>query len=167
MCCWDQTGQQKAEIPFPGIKTEWLGVQKYLKYKNANFGGGNEESYIFLYSSVLPFLYLIPNDISFPGGSTGKESACNAGDLVSMPGLGRSPGEGKGYPRQYSGLENSVHRATELDTTDQLSLHFIHLLAPLLMHLCTYTGIDGSLLSRTEWIHEILYIHWLISIHLA
>jgi len=61
---------------------------------------------------VLPFLYLIPNDISyFPGGSTGKESACNAGDLVSIPELGRSPGEGKGYPRQYSGLENSVHGA--------------------------------------------------------
>ena len=41
-----------------------------------------------------------------PGGSTGKESACNAGDMGSIPGLGRSPGEGKGYPLQYSGLEN-------------------------------------------------------------
>ena len=36
------------------------------------------------------------------------ESACNAGDLGSIPGLGRSPGEGKGYPLQYSGLENHV-----------------------------------------------------------
>ena len=44
----------------------------------------------------------------FPCGSTGKESACNAGDLGSIPGLGRSPGEGKGYPLQYSGLENSM-----------------------------------------------------------
>ena len=44
----------------------------------------------------------------FPGGSAGKESACNAGDLGSFPGLGRSPGEGKGYPLQYSGLENSM-----------------------------------------------------------
>ena len=43
----------------------------------------------------------------FPGGSTGKESACNAGDLGSIPGLGRAPGEGKGYPFQSSGLENS------------------------------------------------------------
>ena len=43
----------------------------------------------------------------FPGGSAGKESACNAGDLGLIPGLGRSPGEGKGYPLQYSGLENS------------------------------------------------------------
>ena len=40
--------------------------------------------------------------------SAGKESACNAGDLGSIPGLGRSPGEGKGYPLQYSGLENSM-----------------------------------------------------------
>ena len=37
-----------------------------------------------------------------------KESACNVGDLGSIPGLGRSPGEGKGYPLQYSGLENSM-----------------------------------------------------------
>ena len=44
----------------------------------------------------------------FPGGSAGKESACNVGDLGSVPGLGRSPGEGKGYPLQYSGLENST-----------------------------------------------------------
>ena len=44
----------------------------------------------------------------FPGGSAGKESASNAGDLGSIPGLGRSPGEGKGYSLQYSGLENSM-----------------------------------------------------------
>ena len=44
----------------------------------------------------------------FPNGSTGKESACNAGDLGSIPGLGRSPGEGKDYPLQYSSLENSM-----------------------------------------------------------
>ena len=44
----------------------------------------------------------------FPGGSAGKESACTAGDLGSIPGLGRSPGKGKGYPLQYSGLENSM-----------------------------------------------------------
>ena len=46
--------------------------------------------------------------VSFPCGSAGKESACNAGDLGSIPGLGRSLGEGKGYPLQYSGLENSM-----------------------------------------------------------
>ena len=41
-------------------------------------------------------------------GSAGKESTCNAGDLGSIPGLGRSPGEGIGYPLQYSGLESSI-----------------------------------------------------------
>ena len=45
--------------------------------------------------------------LGFHGGSTAKESACNAGDLGMIPGLGRSPGEGKGDPLQYSGLENS------------------------------------------------------------
>ena len=44
----------------------------------------------------------------FPYGSAGIESTCNAGDLGSIPGLGRSPGEGEGYPLQYSGLENSM-----------------------------------------------------------
>ena len=46
--------------------------------------------------------------LGFSCGSAGKESTCNVGDLGSIPGLGRSPGEGKGYPLQYSGLENSM-----------------------------------------------------------
>ena len=46
--------------------------------------------------------------VDFPGGSDGKASAYNAGDLGSIPGLGRSPGEGNGNPLQYSCLENSV-----------------------------------------------------------
>ena len=49
-----------------------------------------------------------PVFLGFPCGSAGKEFACNAGDLGSIPGLGRSPREGKGYPLQYSGLENSM-----------------------------------------------------------
>ena len=71
----------------------------------------------------------IPVFLGFPCGSAGKESTCNAGDLGSIPGLGRSSGEGKGYPLQYSGLENSmdciVHGVAELDMTEPL-------LAPLL-----------------------------------
>ena len=69
-----------------------------------------------------PFLFLLFALITkgFPGGSAGKESTCNAGDLGSIPGSGRSPGEGKGYPLQYSGLENSmdciVHGITESQT---------------------------------------------------
>ena len=47
-----------------------------------------------------------PVFLGFPGGSAGKESARIAGDLGSIPGSGRSPGEGKGYPLQYCGLEN-------------------------------------------------------------
>ena len=46
----------------------------------------------------------------FPGGSVGKESACNAGDLDSIPGSGRSPGEGNGYSLQYSCLGNPMDR---------------------------------------------------------
>ena len=48
--------------------------------------------------------------MSFPGGSDGKESACNAGDLGSIPGLRRSPGGGHGNPLQYSCLENPMDR---------------------------------------------------------
>ena len=48
--------------------------------------------------------------MGFPGGSDGKESACNMGDLGSIPGLGRSPGEGSSYPLQCSCLENSMDR---------------------------------------------------------
>ena len=49
-----------------------------------------------------------PGFLGFPSGSAGKESACNAGELGSILGLGRSPREEKGYPLQYSGLENSM-----------------------------------------------------------
>ena len=48
--------------------------------------------------------------MGFPGGSDGKESACNVGDLGSILGLGRSLGEGNGYPLQYSCLENAMDR---------------------------------------------------------
>ena len=46
--------------------------------------------------------------LGFPCSSAGKESACNVEDLDLIPGLGRTPEEGKGYPLQYSGLENSM-----------------------------------------------------------
>ena len=49
--------------------------------------------------------------MGFPGGSEGKASVCNAGDLGSIPGLGRSPGEGSGSPLQYSCLENPMDGA--------------------------------------------------------
>ena len=70
-----------------------------------------------------------PVFLGFHCGSAGKESACNAGDLGSISGLGRSLGEGKGYPHQYSGLENSVESRghKESDVIEWLSLHFISL----------------------------------------
>ena len=71
-------------------------------------------SFLFLYHEVSK------RPLGFPCGSAGKESACNAGDLGLIPGLGRSPGEGNGYPLQYSGLENStdciVHGVTKSQT---------------------------------------------------
>ena len=73
---------------------------------------------------LINFLYIEMQ--GFPGTSVDKESACNKGDLGSIPGSGRSPGEGNGYPLQYSGLQNPMdypwdHK--ELDMTERLSLH--------------------------------------------
>ena len=58
--------------------------------------------------NVLHFISFISISLGFPCGLTGKESACNVEDLGSIPGLGKSPGEKKVYPLQYSGLENSM-----------------------------------------------------------
>ena len=55
-------------------------------------------------------IYTLPYVKGFPGGSDGKESAYNAGDPGLIPGSGRSPGEGNGYPLQYSCLENPMDR---------------------------------------------------------
>ena len=68
-----------------------------------------------------------PVFLDFLCGSASKEFACNVGDLGSIPGLGRSPGEGKAYPLQYSGLENSkdciVHGVTK-NWTQLSDFHF-------------------------------------------
>ena len=77
--------------------------------------------FVFFHCTYLKYLV-------FPCGSAGKEFTCNVGDLGLIPGLGRFPGEGKRYPLQYSGLENSmdsiVHGGLkESDTTEWLSLN--------------------------------------------
>ena len=64
-------------------------------------------------SSIIKWIWISPTSslvksLGFPCGSAGKESVCNSGDLGFFPGLGKSPGEGNGYPLQYSGLENST-----------------------------------------------------------
>ena len=86
---------------------------------------------------VLLLLWLLLRStwiLGFPGGSDGKESACNARDLGLIPGSGRSLGEEHGYPLQYSCLENSmvrgdwratVHEVTESDMIDQLTLSLL------------------------------------------
>ena len=71
-----------------------------------------------------------PVFLGFPCGSAGKESICNVGDLCLIPELGRSPGEGKDYPLQYSGLEISmdyiVHGVTK-SQTGLSNFHFSHM----------------------------------------
>ena len=88
--------------------------------------------------------------MGFPCGSAGKESACSAGDLGLIPGLGRSPGEGKGYPLQYSSLENSmdciVHGGLkEWDTTERCSLHFTSLSGEEKGYPLQYSGLEDSM----------------------
>ena len=73
------------------------GVSKYPLNQNQYF--------IWLESLLLVYIYLYQ---LLKHSSVGKESACNAGDLDLIPGLGRSPGEGKGYPLHYSDLEKSM-----------------------------------------------------------
>ena len=93
--------------------------------------------------------------MGFPGGSDGNESTYSAGDPDSIPGLERSPGEGYGYPLQYSCLENSTDRGIlcpgglqfmgcrESETTEQVTLSlsrkFYTMLSklPLQHHMCT------------------------------
>ena len=84
-----------------------------------------------------------------PYGSAGKEFIFNEGDLGLIPGLGRSPGEGKGYPLQYSGLENSMDLYSpwghkESDTTEQLSFFFFlaSLVAQMVKLLPVMPGFD-------------------------
>ena len=67
-----------------------------------------------------------PVFLGFPCGSAGKEPTCNAGDLGLMPGLGRSPREEKGYPLQYSGLENSTDSIVHEVANSQTQLSDFH-----------------------------------------
>ena len=64
--------------------------------------------------------------VGFPGGSAGKESSCNVGFLGLIPGLGRSPGEGNGYPLQYIGLENSMDCIVHVVAKSQTRLSDFH-----------------------------------------
>jgi len=82
---------------------EGRGKEKQAEHRG--FGGGETT----LWDTCRdPFVQIHRIHKGFPGGSDGKESACHAGDPDSIPGLGRSPGEGNGNSFQYSCLENSM-----------------------------------------------------------
>ena len=89
--------------------------------------------------------------MGFPDSSVGKESACHTGDPGSIPGSGRSPGEGIGYPLQYSGLENSmdgiVHYLIDIPPMMEVTEEF-----PLKKHeQDVIDGIDSSEYSNGRW----------------
>ena len=104
-------------------------------------------------------------EFCFPNGSAGKESTCNMGDLGLIPGLGRAPGEGNGYPLQYFGLENFMdcmeswriprgHK--ESDMTKQLSLSFLS--TDKSIHSSgLFWGKFTNLCFRTNWIIYLNY----------
>ena len=97
---------------------------------------------------------LLTMSMGFPCGSAGKESACNAGDLGSMPGLGRSPGEGKGYPLQYSGLENSMDCIVHGVAKSWIRLddfHFHNNVHILLSRTCEYVRVRGKGNEGCRW----------------
>ena len=99
---------------FPSIRVfsnESVLCIRWPKYWGFSFSISPSNEYSGLISFRMDWLDLLSVQGTlkgFPCGSAGKESAYNAGDLGSNPGLGRFPGEGKGYPLQYSGLENSM-----------------------------------------------------------
>ena len=81
----------------------------------------------------------------FPDSSVCKESACNVGDLGLIPGLGRSPGEGNGYPLQYSGLENSMDCIVQVvaeSDIEQLSLLTLYCFRVQVTKSCSVGGIE-------------------------
>ena len=91
----------------------------------------------------------------FPGGSAGKESACNAGDLGSIPGLGTSPGEANGYPLQYSSLENPMDCNVHGVTKSRTRLSDFHLLelGRSLLSSC-FSVPQSSLLEPCMWLQR-------------
>ena len=107
--------------------TEGISLHSFTQSKLAQTrnGGSEARNLITLLGKIVVFIPV--GCFGFPGGSDGKESASNAGDLDLIPGLGRSPEEGKSYPFQCSGGElhglYSPRGNKESDTTEGLSLH--------------------------------------------
>ena len=89
--------------------------------------------------------------MGFPGGSDGKESACNAGDPGSIPGLGRSPAEGTGYPLQYSCASLVAQLVKNLLAMQETWVRFLGLEDPLEEEMVTHFSI---LAWRIPWTEE-------------
>ena len=82
--------------------------------------------------------------IDFPDGSAGKESTCSGGDPGSIPGLGRSPREGNGYPLQYSGLENPMDCIVDGVTKSLTRLRHFHFTSHMCVHIHIHRQTDGD-----------------------
>ena len=117
----------------PKIKSDTVSTVSHLFPMCPQFGQwGTLQAESFWCDLLIPELYLtFWKKMGFPSNSDGEESACSAVDLGSIPGPGRSLGEGNSSPLQYSCLENSVdrgawqaivHRIAESDTTERLTL---------------------------------------------
>ena len=95
----------RCRIEVSGANAQWVVFITYFEWSLSFFPGEFTPTWPSPLASA-PFMHL--EGCTQLCGSAGKESACSVGDLGSIPGLERSPGEGKGYPLQYSGLENSM-----------------------------------------------------------
>ena len=100
-----------------------------------------------LFLEMLTYLSTGIGDLGFSCGSAGKESTCNARDLGSIPGLGRSPWEGKGYRLQYSGLENSMDCTVCGVVKSQTRLSYLRTLETCSQrpHFCTSATVTSNL----------------------
>ena len=118
------------------------------------------------YAYITVFQLLNVSLKRFPHSSVGKESACNAGDANLIPGSRRSPGEGKGYPLQYSGLENSMDCIAHGVTKSRTRLSALHLKRLLLQHwglnifnkiFCFFAFIEKALVMWRNWTFQSLF----------
>ena len=129
----------------------WTGLKITRQlYCRLSFHLGLSDGSLWL-DSGYTFLARSLTGVGFPCGSASKESAFNAGDLASIPGLGRSPGEGKGHPLQCSGLENPMDCIAhvgrkEPDTTERVSLPLFSHVGVCVCSLCSASGwtVPGS-----------------------
>ena len=108
--------------------------------------------YISAYLQFVPLL-------GFPGGSNGKESACNAGDPGLIPGLGRSPGEGNGYPLQYSWPSLVAQLVKNLPAMQETLVQSLGQEDPLEKEMATHSSILAWRISWTEEPGGLLIVH--------